>query len=29
MPGNFKIAGIVLAIIAAFLLAIEPEEEVG
>lgn len=28
LPGNYKIAGIVLAIIAAFLLAIEPEEEV-
>ena len=27
LPGNYKIAGIVLAIIAAFLLAIEPENE--
>ncbi len=27
MPGNYKIAGIVLALIAAFLLAIEPEDE--
>jgi len=27
VPGNYKIAGIVLAVIAAFLLAIEPEEE--
>jgi len=27
MPGNYKIAGIVLAVIAAFLLAIEPEDE--
>ncbi|MCF6297994.1 MAG: DMT family transporter [Flavobacteriaceae bacterium] len=28
MPGNYKIAGILLAIIAAFLLAIEPEDDV-
>ena len=28
MPGNYKIIGIILAIIAAFLLAIEPEDEV-
>ncbi len=27
MPGNYKIAGIVLAVIAAFLLAIEPDDE--
>lgn len=27
MPGNFRIAGIVLAVIAAFLLAIEPDDE--